>query len=177
MATVPCRARYQNPSEIKPEVCKKRKERHKPQHYDKPVQARAHEVHAVVALYSEMVVAVGCGDPKAAKDFAAIERGASKFAFSRRKVFWDVVASSVRSGFTSDAAIDKVYSVYAMPRVRTVATVLGTIPVPPLERPASSHLKSYDKRMIGRWVARISSDIVGIPRPNWCLTPSLRREV
>ncbi|EEY57795.1 uncharacterized protein PITG_00377 [Phytophthora infestans T30-4] len=36
---------------------------------------------------------VGCGDLKAAKDFTAIERGASKFAFSRRKVFWDVVAS------------------------------------------------------------------------------------
>ncbi|EEY53817.1 uncharacterized protein PITG_07421 [Phytophthora infestans T30-4] len=85
--------RYQNPSEIKPDVCKERKERHKPQHYDKPVQARAHEVHAVVALYSEMVVAVGCGDLKAAKDFTAIERGASKFAFSRRNVFWDVVAS------------------------------------------------------------------------------------
>ncbi|EEY59326.1 uncharacterized protein PITG_11321 [Phytophthora infestans T30-4] len=29
-----CRTRYQNPSEIKPEVCKERKERHKPQHYD-----------------------------------------------------------------------------------------------------------------------------------------------
>ncbi|KAL3664985.1 hypothetical protein V7S43_010160 [Phytophthora oleae] len=55
---------------------------------------------------------VGCGDLKAAKDFTPIERGANKFAYSRRKVFWDVVANLVRSGFTSDAAIDKVYSVY-----------------------------------------------------------------
>ncbi|ETP46540.1 hypothetical protein F442_07225, partial [Phytophthora nicotianae P10297] len=36
---------------------------------------------------------IGCGDLKAAKDFTAIERGANKFAFSRRKFFWDVVAS------------------------------------------------------------------------------------
>ncbi|KUF75838.1 hypothetical protein AM587_10003726 [Phytophthora nicotianae] len=65
---------------------------------------------------------IGCGDLKAAKDFTAIERGANKFAFSRRKVFWDVVASLVRSGFTSDAAIDKVYSVYG--RQLSVSSIL-----------------------------------------------------
>ncbi|KAL3665133.1 hypothetical protein V7S43_009765 [Phytophthora oleae] len=30
---------------------------------------------------------VGCGDLKAAKDFTTIERGANKFAYSRRKCF------------------------------------------------------------------------------------------
>ncbi|KAL3666787.1 hypothetical protein V7S43_008407 [Phytophthora oleae] len=65
---------------------------------------------------------VGCGDLKAAKDFTTIGRGANKFAYSRRKVFWDVVSSLVRSGFTSDTAIDKVYSVYG--RQLSVTNVL-----------------------------------------------------
>ncbi|OWZ18070.1 hypothetical protein PHMEG_0007902 [Phytophthora megakarya] len=34
------------------------------------------------------------------KDFTAVERGANKFAYSSRKVFWDVVSILVRSGFT-----------------------------------------------------------------------------
>ncbi|OWZ18461.1 LOW QUALITY PROTEIN: hypothetical protein PHMEG_0007446 [Phytophthora megakarya] len=63
-----------------------------------------------------------CGDLKAAKDFTAVERGANKLAYSRRKVFWDVVSSLVRSGFTSDTAIDKVYSVYG--RQLSVSNIL-----------------------------------------------------
>lgn len=68
---------------------------------------------------------VGCAELKAAKDFTAAERGANKFAYSRRKVFWDVVSSLVRSGFTSDTAIDKVYSVYG--RQLSVSNVLAAL--------------------------------------------------
>ncbi|KAG3163294.1 hypothetical protein C6341_g12988 [Phytophthora cactorum] len=64
----------------------------------------------------------GCGGLKPAKDFTAVERGLNKFAYSRRKVFWDVVANLVRSGFTSDTAIDKVYAVYG--RQLSVSSVL-----------------------------------------------------
>ncbi|KAG6956282.1 hypothetical protein JG688_00011502 [Phytophthora aleatoria] len=54
----------------------------------------------------------GCGGLKPANDATAVERGLNKFACSRRKVFWNVVANLVRSGFTSGTAIDKVYDVY-----------------------------------------------------------------
>ncbi|ETL98309.1 hypothetical protein L917_04605, partial [Phytophthora nicotianae] len=47
-----------------------------------------------------------------AKEFTAAEREASKFAYSRRKIFWDVISGFVRAGFTSDVAIDKVYAAY-----------------------------------------------------------------
>eukprot|EP00644_Phytophthora_capsici_P002597 jgi/Phyca11/105764/e_gw1.11.315.1 len=68
---------------------------------------------------------VCCAKLKAAKDFTAAERGANKFAYSRRKVFWDVVSSLVRSGFTSVTAIDKVYSVYG--RQLSVSNVLAAL--------------------------------------------------
>ncbi|EEY62468.1 uncharacterized protein PITG_23030 [Phytophthora infestans T30-4] len=68
---------------------------------------------------------VGCAELKAAKDFTAAERGANKFAYSRRKVFWDVVSSLARSGFTSDTAIEKVYSVYG--RQLSVLNVLSAL--------------------------------------------------
>jgi hypothetical protein len=54
----------------------------------------------------------GCEGRKPAKCFTALERGANKFAYSRRKIFWDMVSTMVRSGHTSDAAIDKIYAVY-----------------------------------------------------------------
>ncbi|KAI9986019.1 hypothetical protein PInf_024816 [Phytophthora infestans] len=54
----------------------------------------------------------GLSGMKPAKEFTAAERGANKFAYSRRKVFWDAVATFVRSGFTSDVAIDKIYAAY-----------------------------------------------------------------
>ncbi|KAI9982149.1 hypothetical protein PInf_008053 [Phytophthora infestans] len=92
---------------------------------------------------------------KAAKDFTAAERGANKFAHSRRKVFWDVVSSLVRSGFTSDTAIDKVYSVYViydMPPAKRHATTISPLSIPlgapeppvnsPVIPPAQSPVKS-----------------------------------
>jgi hypothetical protein len=64
----------------------------------------------------------GCNGGKAAKDYTPQERGANKFAYSRRKLFWDVVSKLVRGGYTSDAAIDKVYGVYG--RSMSVSNIL-----------------------------------------------------
>ncbi|ETP49557.1 hypothetical protein F442_04960 [Phytophthora nicotianae P10297] len=76
------------------------------------------EVAKVLALSLlwEYVVPEGSFDydllPNPAKEFTAAEREASKFAYSRRKIFWDVISGFVRAGFTSDVAIDKVYAAY-----------------------------------------------------------------
>ncbi|EGZ10710.1 hypothetical protein PHYSODRAFT_317819 [Phytophthora sojae] len=65
---------------------------------------------------------IGCGGLKPAKDFTAIEQGANKFSYSRRKVFWDAVSNLVRAGFTSDTAVDKVYAAYG--RQLSVSNIL-----------------------------------------------------
>ncbi|KAG2786672.1 hypothetical protein PC129_g11095 [Phytophthora cactorum] len=67
----------------------------------------------------------GCSGIKPAKEFTPVERGASKFAYSRTKVFWDVITQLVRSGYTSDAAIDKVYQVYD--RQLSVSSILVSL--------------------------------------------------
>jgi len=54
----------------------------------------------------------GLGGVKPAKAFTHAERGANKFSFSRRKVFWDTVEDLVKRGNTSDVSIDKIYRVY-----------------------------------------------------------------
>ncbi|KAG1689229.1 hypothetical protein DVH05_002723 [Phytophthora capsici] len=64
----------------------------------------------------------GLNGEKPAKEFTRSERGANKFAYSRRKVFWDAVAYLVRAGFTSDTAIDKIYAAYG--RERPVTAIL-----------------------------------------------------
>ncbi|OWZ07542.1 LOW QUALITY PROTEIN: hypothetical protein PHMEG_00020051 [Phytophthora megakarya] len=46
------------------------------------------------------------------KNFTTFERGSNKCVYSRRKTFWDVISNLVRAGFTSDAAIEKVYNGY-----------------------------------------------------------------
>ncbi len=48
----------------------------------------------------------GLGEGKPAKAFTHAERGANKFSFSRRKVFWDMVEDMVKRDNTSDIAID-----------------------------------------------------------------------
>ena len=55
---------------------------------------------------------MGIGGRKPARDFTTSERGAVKFKYCRRKVFWDCVSRHVNAGFTSDTAIDKIKSVY-----------------------------------------------------------------
>ncbi|KAF1786310.1 hypothetical protein GQ600_13208 [Phytophthora cactorum] len=48
---------------------------------------------------------------KACKDFSPAERGVNKCAYSTRKIFWEVVNSGIRAGFTRGSAIDNAYSV------------------------------------------------------------------
>ena len=61
-------------------------------------------------LWKEWEQGLGGGNP--AKAFTHAERGANKFSFSRRKVFWDTVEELVKRGNTSDVSIDKIYRVY-----------------------------------------------------------------
>ena len=55
---------------------------------------------------------VGIGGQKPAKLFTPSERGKVKVVYCKRKVVWDKISALVRAGYTSDAAIDKIYSVY-----------------------------------------------------------------
>ena len=54
----------------------------------------------------------GLNGMKSAKDFTYHERGANKFNYCRRKVFWDAEIQMIGKGFTSDTAIDQIYLVY-----------------------------------------------------------------
>ncbi|KAI2503968.1 hypothetical protein MHU86_10465 [Fragilaria crotonensis] len=56
---------------------------------------------------------VGIGGRKAARLFSKAERGGKvKHKNCRRKVLWTLVSGLVRQGYTSDTAIDLIYSVY-----------------------------------------------------------------
>ncbi len=54
----------------------------------------------------------GLSGKKPAKDFTRAERGKVKFAYCRRKVFWDVIVKLVNIGHTCDSAVDEVYNCY-----------------------------------------------------------------
>jgi len=54
----------------------------------------------------------GLSGNKPAKDFTRLERGKHKFAYCRRKVFWEVIIKLVNAGHISDTAIDLVYQCY-----------------------------------------------------------------
>ena len=54
----------------------------------------------------------GIGGRRPAKGFNQHDRGCVRFKFSLRKVFWDMVCKMIRVGYTSNTAIDKIYSVY-----------------------------------------------------------------
>jgi len=64
----------------------------------------------------------GLNGEKPAKDFSSSERGKNKSMYCRRKVFWDVISTLIRAGYTSDTAIDKVYQVYG--RGTSVTSIL-----------------------------------------------------
>ena len=49
---------------------------------------------------------------KPAKLFTSAERGRKQLAYSRRKMFWDLGGNIIHRGYTSDTAIDKIYSTY-----------------------------------------------------------------
>ena len=55
---------------------------------------------------------IGLGGFKAARLFSSVERGRSKYVYSRRKVAWDMISALIRAGYTADVAIDKIYKVY-----------------------------------------------------------------
>jgi hypothetical protein len=52
------------------------------------------------------------GGKKAAKEYTLCERGANKFALSRRRVFWDAVEGMIKREHTSDSAVDMIYAAY-----------------------------------------------------------------
>ncbi len=57
-------------------------------------------------------VGSGTGWGKPAKEFTPAERGANKFSFLCRKVFWDTVEEMIRRCQMADVAIDNVYWAY-----------------------------------------------------------------
>ena len=67
----------------------------------------------------------GLNGTKAARDFTIRERGANRFAFSRRKNVWDAVIRMIAHGFTSDTAIDRIYLVYG--RKKSVCTICNLL--------------------------------------------------
>ena len=56
----------------------------------------------------------GIGGRKHAKVFTRSERGASRFSFCRRNVFWELVKTMVNRGHTANAAIDQIYQVFGL---------------------------------------------------------------
>ena len=54
----------------------------------------------------------GIGGRKPARQFTMGERAKVKFTYCRRKIVWDVIDRLVRSGYTAQVAIDKIYEVY-----------------------------------------------------------------
>jgi hypothetical protein len=67
----------------------------------------------------------GLNGTKPARDFTIHERGANRFAFSRRKNVWDAVTRMIAHGFTSDTAIDRIYLVYG--RKKSVCTICNLL--------------------------------------------------
>ncbi len=54
----------------------------------------------------------GLGGEKPAKAYTPAKRGANKFSFLHRKVFWDTVKGMIRRGQMADVAINNVYRAY-----------------------------------------------------------------
>jgi len=81
------------------------------------LSARPKDLHSLWTEYTH-----GLGGLKAARDFTPAERGKEKRKYSKRKVFWDVIAKLVDGGWTASAAVDRVYTVYG--RHVSVTTIL-----------------------------------------------------
>ena len=54
----------------------------------------------------------GINGRKSAKQYSSKERGANRFNYHRRKIFWDKVSEMIRAGYTSQMAIEKIYNTY-----------------------------------------------------------------
>ncbi len=61
----------------------------------------------------------GLDGKKPAREFTRYERGQNKCTYSKHKVFWEVVERLIQRGYTSDTAIDHVYSVYGRNKSNT----------------------------------------------------------
>ena len=64
----------------------------------------------------------GMNGMKPAKDFTSHERGANKFTYCRRKVFWDAVNRLIARGHTSDTAVDRIHEAYG--RGKSICEIL-----------------------------------------------------
>ena len=67
----------------------------------------------------------GVGGRKAAKLFNNEERGRVRFQYSLRKNFWDLCGQMIRSGHTTETAVDKIYEVYS--NTRSITDILRLI--------------------------------------------------
>jgi len=84
------------------------------------LSARPKDLHSLWTEYTH-----GLGGLKAARDFTPAERGREKRKYSKRKVFWDVIAKLVDGGWTASSAVDRVYLVYGRHvSVTTILTVM-----------------------------------------------------
>jgi Transcriptional activator of glycolytic enzymes. len=74
-------------------------------------------------LWQEYEFSVGGRKP--AKDFTTrVEpRGQVKLKYSRRKVIWECISKLIRSGYSADTAIDKIYNTYG--RRSSVTTIIN----------------------------------------------------
>ena len=59
--------------------------------------------------------------------FTPHERGRVKHKYHRRKIIWDIINGLVRSGMTSNVAIDRIYQVYG--RNQTVTTIINRLKI------------------------------------------------
>ena len=78
--------------------------------------------------------AFGIGGKKPAKDFTSFERGACRFVYCRRKVFWDCVSKHVNAGYLAVTAIDRILEAYG--RNKTVSSILVLMV---RDKPAGGH--------------------------------------
>ena len=56
----------------------------------------------------------GIGGNKRTKDFTSQERGALRFKYYKRNVFWKKVLELIQAGYIANVAIDKIYQCYGV---------------------------------------------------------------
>ncbi len=69
--------------------------------------------------------ALGLNGGKPARDYTYAERGANKYAYSRRKNFWHTVGYLITKGYSSDTAIDRIYEVYG--KTQSVTAIIDAL--------------------------------------------------
>jgi hypothetical protein len=76
-------------------------------------------------FWSEFEFGLDGGKP--ARDYTPSERGANRYAYSRRKNYWNAVGSLLTNGYSVDSAIDRVYEAYG--KNYSVTAILDAIMV------------------------------------------------